>query len=116
MAILIALEVLDQAEGDGSAAVSGDDVARTLHLLAESYGGRITLAALSTRDLQTPRVIAIRCELAFQECDWQQLTELLPVAEEVNISAITLAGWEERACPAFISEGKESATTAWKRA
>ena len=88
------------------------------HLLAESYERtHQALAALSTQDLQTPRAIAIRCELAFQQSDWQQLTELLPGARRGQlISAITLASWEQQAWLAVISEGKESATTAWKRA
>ena len=55
--------------------------------------------------------------MAFQQSDWQQLTELLPGARRGQlISAITLASWEQRAWLAVISEGKESATTAWKRA
>ena len=114
-----ALEVLDQAERDGSLPLSVVTMSRAhCHLLAESRErAHQALAALSTQDLQTPRAIAIRCELAFQESDWQQLTELLPGARRGQlISGITLAGWEEQAWLAVISEGKESATTAWKRA
>ena len=114
-----AFEVLDRAEGDGTLPLSVVAMARAqCHLLAESYEQtHQALAALSTQDLQTPRAIAIRCELAFQQSDWQQLTELLPGARRGQlISAITLASWEQQAWLAVISEGKESATTAWKRA
>ena len=114
-----ALEVLDRAEGDGTLPLSVVTMARAqCHLLAESYERtHQAVAALSTQDLQTPRAIAIRCELAFQQSDWQQLTELLPGARRGQlISAITLASWEQQAWLAVISEGKESATTAWKRA
>ena len=114
-----ALEVLDQAEGGDTLPLSVVTMSRAhCHLLAESYErAHQALAALSKQDLQTPRAIAIRCELAFQQSDWQQLTELLPGARRGQlISGITLAGWEEQAWLAVISEGKESATTAWKRA
>ena len=112
-----ALAVLDRAE-EAALPLSVVTIARAQCIcLLTHTSGRIKHLPRCQRRIFRRFAIAIRCELAFQQSDWQQLTELLPgVRRGQLISAITLAGWEQQAWLAVISEGNESATTAWKRA
>ena len=114
-----AFELLNRAEREGTLPLSVLTMARAqCHLMADSpQQAKQALATLSSQDRQTPRAKAICCELAYQQSDWLQVTELLPDAGRSQLfSATTLAQWEERAWFAIIAEGTESADASWKRA